>query len=228
MRNLVLLRNTLEKTDEDAAAAKARAIRVAAELKTAASSPPPTKTTRIARREHINKLMADIKSLEEGVKRLQGGALDKAPAGDRVKSFRGRGERASTSVRCSIKGKRILVLLDTSASMMDDDVVKVSELRNQPEAARRARAEVAARARHGGMGQRAVARQQPVPGLSASTRRPRRCWRARRASGWHQRSARHQQRADRGTRTSRRRWHQPRECIPVGAHHAIRSPTRSS
>ena len=33
MKNLVVLRNTLEKTDEDAAEAKARAIRVAAELK---------------------------------------------------------------------------------------------------------------------------------------------------------------------------------------------------
>ena len=32
-KNLVVLRNALEKTDEDAAAAKARAIRVAAELK---------------------------------------------------------------------------------------------------------------------------------------------------------------------------------------------------
>ena len=46
----------------------------------------------LARRAHINQLKADIKSLEEGVKRLQGGALDKAPAGDRVKSFRGRGD----------------------------------------------------------------------------------------------------------------------------------------
>ena len=95
--------------------------------------------------------MADIKSLEEGIKRLQGGALDKAPAGDRVKAFRGRGERKYISA-LQIKGKRILVLLDTSASMMDDDVVKVIRLRNQPEAARRARAEVAARARHGGVG----------------------------------------------------------------------------
>ena len=37
-----------------------------------------------------------------------------------------------------MKGKRILVLLDTSASMMDEDVVKIIQLRNQPEAARRA------------------------------------------------------------------------------------------
>jgi hypothetical protein len=37
-----------------------------------------------------------------------------------------------------VKGKRILVLLDTSASMMDEDIAKIIRLRNQPEAARRA------------------------------------------------------------------------------------------
>ncbi len=135
MRNLVLLRNTLEKTDEDTAAAKARAIRVAEELKKLQQTSVHEGDT-IAKREHINKLIADIKSLEEGNKRLAGGALDKGPAGDRVKAFRGRGERRYISA-LRIKGKRVLVLLDTSASMMEDDVVKVIRLRNQPEAARK-------------------------------------------------------------------------------------------
>jgi len=135
MKNLVLLRNTLEKTDEDAAAAKARAARVAAELAKLQQTSVHEGDT-IAKRDHINKLIADIKSLEEGNKRLAGGALDKGPAGDRVKAFRGRGERRYISA-LRVKGKRILVLLDTSASMMEDDVVKVIKLRNQPEAARK-------------------------------------------------------------------------------------------
>jgi len=135
MKNLVLLRNTLEKTDEDAAAAKARAARVAAELAKLQQTSVHEGDT-IAKREHINKLIADIKSLEEGNKRLEGGALDKGPAGDRIKAFRGRGERRYISA-LRVKGKRILVLLDTSASMMEDDVVKVIKLRNQPEAARK-------------------------------------------------------------------------------------------
>ena len=134
-KNLVLLRNTLEKTDDDAAAAKARAARVAAELKRLRETSVDENDT-IAKREHINKLMADIKSLEEGTKRLQGGSLDKGPAGDRRISFRGRGDRRYISA-LRVKGKRILVLLDTSASMMDDDVVKIIRLRNEPEAARK-------------------------------------------------------------------------------------------
>ena len=136
MRNLVVLRNSLEKTDEDAAAAKARAIRVAEELKKRKEQTSVYDDVSIARREHINKLMADIKSLEEGNKRLQGGALDKGPAGDRRSAFRGRGTRLYISA-LQVKGKRVMILLDTSASMMEDDVVKVIRLRNQPEAARK-------------------------------------------------------------------------------------------
>src|SRR5688572_29171320 len=137
MKNLVVLRNTLEKTDQDAAEAKARAIRVAAELKARAEQSSTYEDDTVARRAHINQLKADIKSLQEGIKRLEGGALDKGPAGERVKSFRGRGNRKYISA-LQIKGKRILVLLDTSASMMDEDVAKVIKMRNQPEPARRA------------------------------------------------------------------------------------------
>ena len=54
-----------------------------------------------------------------------------------MKAFRGRGNRKYISA-LQIKGKRILVLLDTSASMMDEDVAKVIKLRNQPEPMRRA------------------------------------------------------------------------------------------
>ncbi len=135
--HLVQLRNTLEKTDEDAATAQARALRVAAELKARREQSSTYDEESLARRAHINQLKADIKSLEEGVKRLQGGALDKAPAGTRVKAFRGRGNRKYISA-LQMKGKRILVLLDTSASMMDEDIAKVIRLRNQPEPMRRA------------------------------------------------------------------------------------------
>jgi hypothetical protein len=136
-KNLVILRNTLEKTDQDAAEAKARAIRVAAELKVRSVQSSTYDEESMARRAHINQLKADIKSLQEGIKRLEGGALDKGPAGERVKSFRGRGSRKYISA-LEMKGKRILILLDTSASMMDEDVAKVIKMRNQPEPMRRA------------------------------------------------------------------------------------------
>jgi von Willebrand factor type A domain len=136
-KNLVQLRNTLEKTDEDATQAAARRARIAAELKQRRDQSTEFEGDTIAKREHINKLMADVKSLQEGIKRLEGGALDKGPEGTRVKAFRGRGKRLYISA-LQVKGKRTLVLLDTSASMMDEDIAKILRLRNQPEAARRA------------------------------------------------------------------------------------------
>ena len=136
-KNLVRLRNTLEKTDEDATQAAARRARIAEELKVRREQSSEFEGDTIAKREHINKLMADVKSLQEGIKKLEGGALDKGPEGNRVKAFRGRGKRLYISA-LQVKGKRTLVLLDTSASMMDEDIAKILRLRNQPEAARRA------------------------------------------------------------------------------------------
>jgi hypothetical protein len=136
-KNLVQLRNTLEKTDEDATQAAARRARILEELKVRREQSSEFEGESLAKREHINKLMADVKSLQEGIKRLEGGALDKGPAGTRVKAFRGRGKRLYISA-LQVKGKRTLVLLDTSASMMDEDIAKILRLRNQPEAARRA------------------------------------------------------------------------------------------
>ncbi len=113
-RNLVVLRNTLEKTDEDAAAAAARATRVARGAQGAPRAVVRrTTTTSLARREHIKKLKADIKSLEEGIKRLEGGALDKGPPRERASRRSADAASAGTSARCRCKGKRILVLLDT-------------------------------------------------------------------------------------------------------------------
>ncbi len=55
MRNLVVLRNALEKTDDDAAAAKARAIRVSEELKKIKEQQTSIhEGDTIAKREHIN------------------------------------------------------------------------------------------------------------------------------------------------------------------------------
>jgi hypothetical protein len=136
-KNLVQLRNTVEKTDQDATEAAARRARITEELKVRREESTEYEGDTIAKREHINKLMADVKSLQEGIKRLEGGALDKGPAGSRVKAFRGRGKRLYISA-LQVKGKRVLVLLDTSASMMDEDIAKILRLRNQPDAARRA------------------------------------------------------------------------------------------
>ncbi len=134
-RNLVVLRNTLQKTQSDTRLAAARAQAVLDEVETARNEALRVGATSVAQREHINQLKADLKSLEEGTRRLQANAQP-APAGEQVRSFRGTGNRRYiTGIR--LTGKRVLVLIDRSASMVDEDLVNIIKLRNQNPAARR-------------------------------------------------------------------------------------------
>ena len=135
-RNLVVLRNTLQKTEADTRNAAARAQALLDEVSASRAEALRVGATSMAQREHINQLKSDLKQLEEGNRRLQAGALQKAPAGERVRAFRGSGNRRYLT-GINVKGKRVLVLMDRSASMMDEDLVNIIKLRNQPVAARR-------------------------------------------------------------------------------------------
>ena len=136
-RNLVMLRNTLEKTETDTAAAAARAVEITDAVSASRAAALNVGATSMAQRQHINQLKADLKSLEEGTRRLQGGALQVAPAGERVRSFRGTGNRQYLN-GIQLKGKHILVLVDRSSSMMSEELDAIIKLRNQSPALRRA------------------------------------------------------------------------------------------
>ena len=83
---------------------------------------------------HVNQLKADIKSLETDVKRLR--AAKEEGKGDRARAVHGQAERQYlTGLR--LGGKRILILLDSSASMLDRTLVNIIRLRNMPESTRR-------------------------------------------------------------------------------------------
>jgi hypothetical protein len=136
-RNLVLLRNTLEKTEADSAQAATRAQQLSDEVAALQSASINAGATSMARREHINKLKSDLKQLEEGAQRLQGGGEKDAPPGERARGFMGTGNRIYLT-GVSVKGKHVLVLIDRSASMMHEELDAIIKLRNQPPPLRRA------------------------------------------------------------------------------------------
>lgn len=80
----------------------------------------------VARREALERLKADLKQLEEGNRRLKERAL---PANvvplPRI-------EDRQQLVTLRVGGKRVLVLVDASASMLDETVVNIIRLRNMP------------------------------------------------------------------------------------------------
>src|SRR5687768_5184517 len=137
MRNLVVLRNTLEKTESETASAAARATKLLKDLRSQRLEMSAYDSTSLARHERIEKLKADIKSLEEGTRRLERGAVDRAPAGQEIKAFRKAGGDRRYITGVKMRGKRVLVLLDRSASMLHQDLVNVILLRNSDEVKKR-------------------------------------------------------------------------------------------
>ena len=96
-------------------------------------------TDRIAREAHVNRLQADLRSRDEELKRLEGGALRRAEEGDRLRAFPGQGDRQYLT-GLKVGGQRILILFDTSASMLAERIVDIVRLRNLPAAEQRAAA----------------------------------------------------------------------------------------
>lgn len=131
-KNLVVMRNTLEKTSDEQVRASGRTVRVLSELEKTRLEMSRYSGDSLARREHINKLKADLRSMEEGTRRLEGGTTTKGPEGERLRSFRGTGDRRYlTGIK--LTGQRILILVDGSASMLDETLVNVLRMRNLPD-----------------------------------------------------------------------------------------------
>lgn len=137
-RNLVVLRNTLDKTESDTASAARRAQQLLAELKAQQIQMSAYDETSLARRQRIEKLKADIQALEAGARRLEAGAADRAAAGQEVQSFRNTGGDRRYITGIKVRGKRVLILVDRSASMLHQDLVNVILLRNSDDAKKRA------------------------------------------------------------------------------------------
>lgn len=134
-KDLVVLRNSLDETAEKTPASDAAA-RIMEEMERLKEQLALADKETLSRKDEIEQLKQDLKSLDEGRRRLEGGTMAEGRSGDRVKAFEGTGDR-KYFIGLSVKGDRILVLVDVSASMMDETVVNVIRLRNMPESRRR-------------------------------------------------------------------------------------------
>jgi hypothetical protein len=85
----------------------------------------------VAQKAHVERLKADLKSLEEGQKRLSGGTPSEEVPGRNVRSFVGDGDRQYLS-GLKVGGRRIFLLVDASASMLAEDIVNAVRRRLLP------------------------------------------------------------------------------------------------
>ncbi len=135
-RNLVRLRNTTEDIDDTSRITQGLSRRLLETLEAIREELATYENTTLARREHLNKLKTDLKTLEDKARRLSASQPSQETPGDRLRTFVGDGDRQYLT-GLKIGGERILILVDTSASMLDATIVNIIRLRNLPEARKR-------------------------------------------------------------------------------------------
>jgi hypothetical protein len=96
-----------------------------------------TREETVARTSHINALQSDLKNLDAESKGLQAAIDEQEEQGTQVREFIGAGDRQYLT-GLKMGGKRILILLDTSASMLDETVVNIIRRRNMADTRKRA------------------------------------------------------------------------------------------
>jgi len=132
-KNLVELRNSLREIEQRRVGARGLARRVLERLKQIQEELATYEQSRLARREHVNRLKTDIRSLEEETRRLSALSESDETPGDRVRVFVGDGDRQYLT-GLKVGGGRILILVDASASMLDESIVNIVRRRNLPDA----------------------------------------------------------------------------------------------
>lgn len=130
-KNLVRLRNSMrERSDDELLLAEeaARLAKLVAELQAREVKQGET----VARRESVEQLRADIRQLEEANARLAARAMPGEASGTRLRTFTGEGNRQYlTGIR--MDGKRVLILVDASSSMLGRTFVNVVRFRSMPD-----------------------------------------------------------------------------------------------
>ena len=125
-KHLAELRTALESTEDRKIRAAGLSLEMQEKLRATEEELSRFEHDTLARREALDRLKADLKSLEEGNRRLKAAAppvdsTSRTPIIDRQQL-----------VTLRVDGRRVLVLVDASASMLDETLVNVIRLRNMP------------------------------------------------------------------------------------------------
>jgi len=134
-QNLVRARNTLDEVSMEVVEAQGLATRIEEEIENFMQQLALLENTSLASDESLEQLRADIRSLEEELQRLQASAIEQT--GTNARAFVGEGDRQYLT-GMFLGGNRILILVDTSASMLDETLVNIIRTRNMGDENKRA------------------------------------------------------------------------------------------
>ena len=133
--HLVVLKTDLEKVDAEGVAAESELERELAALSGKRAALRALEAETLARKQSLAQKMADLRSAEEANARLEGGSLGKQQDGEDLRTIAGDGRRQYLT-GIAVGGQRIMILVDTSASMLDEEISRVLVRRNQSKAER--------------------------------------------------------------------------------------------
>jgi hypothetical protein len=135
-QDLVVLRNSLQQTDADRVRMEGLAPRVLAQIEQTRLQLADSDRQTLAKRAAIEQLEADLKSLDEGNRRLKGGTHSPGAPGTHLRGFEGEGN-VHYLTGMKVGGERIVLLVDASASMLDETLVNILRLRNMSDTHKR-------------------------------------------------------------------------------------------
>lgn len=135
-RNLFELKNTVQEVDQSQESMSGQVQQVIQLLDDREQELAALDKTTLAQKEAIARLKADVKSLDEENQRLEGSQAAQQDTGDDLRSITGDGDRLYLT-GLKLGGERVLILVDSSASMLDETIVNVIRRRNMPDAEKR-------------------------------------------------------------------------------------------
>ena len=127
--NMVEARNSLEATEKEIVLMQGEAERVQQSTLEIEAGLTDLDRETTASIEHINKLKSDLQGLDKKSRELSDEQKAMAKQGNKVHKFSGDGNRQYLT-GLKLSGKRILILVDASASMLDETIVNIIRLRN--------------------------------------------------------------------------------------------------
>ena len=128
-QDLVQARNSLQATERDLVLMQGESERVIDTTRELEVEIARMSRETLASRENINQLATDLKSLDSTQKRLGAAIQADRDAGDKVRQYKGEGDRQYLT-GLKMGGQRILILVDASASMLDETIIDVIRRRN--------------------------------------------------------------------------------------------------
>lgn len=131
---LVQLRNTVDEISMEVVTAQGLALQIQEQIDDFLQELAALENSSMASEESVEQLRSDIESLEDELRRLR--ALATEQEGASVRQHIGDGNRQYLS-GLFLGGQRILLLVDSSASMLDSTLVNIIRTRNMNDEAKR-------------------------------------------------------------------------------------------